>query len=139
TANGPTMRNLFGLQEQRQEPQQDEQQHAEPDMPTKEQDETEIISATMEGYTLNFKEPTAEDPDPDPFVYTAQAVENQHVFVKPGKRICVKPDMVVVTFLKSDPYHLMTYEVQEQLADDAIEEYRDLKISFYRSKREDEV
>jgi len=49
------------------------------------------------------------------------------------------PDMVVVTFLKSDPYHLMTYEVQEQLADDAIEEYRDLKISFYRSKREDEV
>jgi len=139
TINNPTMRSLLGLTEKTQEHQQDEQQYVAPEVATMEQDDTEKTRATMDGYTLDFQEPTADDPDPDPFLYTAQAVENKHVFVEPGKRISVKQDMVVVTFLKSDPYHLTTYEVEEKLTDNAIEEYRDLKISFYRNKKEDEV
>jgi hypothetical protein len=139
TINSPTISKLFGLQENTQEPQRVAQHHGEPEEATQEQDETEKAYGIMDVYTLEAKEPTEAEPDPDPMVYAAQHVGNEHIYVKPGTRIRVKEDMVVVTLLKSDPYHLLIYEVEDETADDAVEEYRDLQISFYRSKKMDEV
>src|SRR6266446_5810842 len=56
-------------------------------------------------------------------VHIAQDMQNKHIFVKPDKSIRVKKDMVVVTFLKSDPAHLMIYELEENTADNSVEEY----------------
>jgi hypothetical protein len=137
--NSPSLRSLYGLTDETQDPPQDEQQHGEPGVSAQEQDETEKAYGIMDVYTLEAKEPTEADPDPDPMVYAAQHVGNEHIYVKPSARIHVKKDMVVVTFLKSDPYHLLIYEVEDKTADDAVEEYRDLQVSFYRSKRGDAV
>jgi hypothetical protein len=139
TVNNSFISKLFGLQENTQEPQQIAQHHGEPEEPAKKQKATGKAYGIMDVYTLEAKEATEADPDPDPMVYVAQQVTNEHVFVKPDARIRVKKDMVVVTLLKSDPNHLLIYEVEEKTANDAIEEYRDLQVSFYRSKRGDEV
>ena len=105
TTKNLIVRNVYGLKEKIQESHEDEK-HEKPEMPIKEQDDTEKTYIVMQASVLEYKEPTEENPDPE-LVRQLEAGMPKHVVVKPGTRIGIKQDMVVITILKSDP--LLSY------------------------------